>query len=144
VYERLDSESPQQKPLDGEALALIANLSQRNPRIENRGGRKRLPKRRLPGVSLEIPKVPSGCCFLPLSLKFSTVGVLPPINSRDPPPLQPRLRFQPHFFIAAFCLLFPPLPPANRFSGSPSQIARLVLLLLCTRVFVFRFPALHA
>jgi hypothetical protein len=25
---RLDSESPQQKPLDGEALALIANLSQ--------------------------------------------------------------------------------------------------------------------
>jgi hypothetical protein len=34
---RLDSESPQQKPLDGEALALIANLSQRNPGIENRG-----------------------------------------------------------------------------------------------------------
>jgi hypothetical protein len=39
---RLDSESPQQKPLDGEALALIANLSQRNPGVENRGGRKRL------------------------------------------------------------------------------------------------------
>jgi hypothetical protein len=73
VYERLDSESPQQKPLDGEALALIANLSQRNPRIENRGRRKRLPRRRFPRVSLEIPRMPSDCYFLPLSLKFSTV-----------------------------------------------------------------------
>jgi hypothetical protein len=27
---------------------LIANLSQRNPGIENRGGRKRLPRRRCP------------------------------------------------------------------------------------------------
>jgi hypothetical protein len=53
---------------------LIANLSQRNPGIENRGGRKRLPRRRFPRVSLEIPKLPSDCCFLPLSLKFSIVG----------------------------------------------------------------------
>jgi hypothetical protein len=71
---RLDSESPQQKPLDGEALALIANLSQRNLGIENRGKRKRLPRRRCPRVSLEIPELPLGGCFLPLSLKFLTVG----------------------------------------------------------------------
>jgi hypothetical protein len=71
---RLDSESPQQKPLDGEALALIANLSQRNSGIENRGKRKRLPRRRCPRVSLEIPELPLGGCFLPLSLKFLTVG----------------------------------------------------------------------
>jgi hypothetical protein len=45
---RLDFESPQQKPLDGEAFALIANPSQRNPGIENRGGRKRLSRRRCP------------------------------------------------------------------------------------------------
>jgi hypothetical protein len=141
---RLDSESPQQKPLDGEALALIANLSQRNPGIENRSGRKRLPRRRCPRVSLEIPKLPLDGCFLPFEFEIFDRWVLPPINSRGPPPVRPRLRSQPHFSLAAsvccFCLCFRRIASAE----APVQFVRLVLLPLFTRTFVLHFPALRA
>jgi hypothetical protein len=135
---------PQQKPLDGEALALIANLSQRNSGIENRGERKRLPQRRCPRVSLEIPELPLGGCFLPLSLKFLTVGILPPINSRGPPPMQVSLRSHPHFsFTACACslrLCFRRIASAE----APVRFLRLVLLPLFARTFVIHFPALGA
>jgi hypothetical protein len=55
-------------------ICRVANLSQQNPGIEDRGGRKRLPWRRFPRVSLELPKCPR---FLPLGSKFLTFAFHP-------------------------------------------------------------------
>jgi hypothetical protein len=62
------------------SICLGANLSQRNPGIENRGTRKRLLRRRFPRASLEIPQMPLGRCVLPLGSNFFDRWVLPPIN----------------------------------------------------------------